>query len=379
MAAKTLCVLWDPACARSAWHDRIFSGLSKAAAAAHHAVRLIDPLDEAEIDALDEPVVLIGFEHENLIHAVQRLTAHGKRVILAGMDADSLSSQISCVTHSRSQQTVRLLQYLYGCERKRIALVGIGQNSLNDLVKVDVSLQYTQHDPHPITRADVFAWGAHFEECIAAFLPVWRRYNAVICPNDYAALTLIRHLTKAGVRVPDDLYVVGFSNLFISRCCVPSITTITMDYSALGLYAFSIWQQMQTLQDPDIVCKLIAPSRLIIRESTGYAPMRAQVHETPLWDPIAEKDQFYADPTMQRLMTIESCLNGREELDRRIVDGLLSHVSYEELAERLYISQSALHYHLAKLYRDMGCRTRAEFEALFQDYFGPFAYNENKP
>lgn len=368
MAVRVVSVVWEPGCAHSVWHRQIFQGLQKAASAAQCSVQLADTAG----DVVGDPVILIGNSHESLMAAVDALSGKGKRIILAGMDADSLSSQISCVTHSRSQQMIRMLCYMSDCGKQHVALVGVGQMSLNDMVKVDAALRYTERSQNPIRNEDVFRWTGRIEECMEAFLSVWRRYDAVICPNDYAAFVLIRRLLSAGVRVPEDLYVAGFSDQTIDRYCTPSITSITMDYLSIGRYAFSIWQQLQTLTEPELVCKLVAPGRMIVRGSTAWEPCRLPEGTPALWTTPKEKEQFYHDPTIRRLMQIETCLSTRDELDIRIIEGLLSGVSYEALCDKLYISLSSLHYRTSKIYHELGCRTRAEFTELFRSYYGTF-------
>ena len=71
-------------------------------------------------------------------------------------------------------------------------------------------------------------------------------------------------------------------------------------------------------------------------------------------------------------MQIETCLSTRDELHIRIIEGLLSGVSYEALCDKLYISLSSLHYRTSKIYHELGCRTRAEFTELFRSYYGTF-------
>lgn len=366
---RTVSVVWEPGCAHSVWHKQIFQGLQKAAAAAQRSVQLVDP----DGDSLTDPVILIGNSQESLMAAVAALSQRGKRIILAGMDADSLSSQISCVTHSRSQQMLRMLRYMADCGRRRIALVGVGRMSLNDMVKVDAAFRYTSHTPHPICERDVFRWSDRIGEAADAFLQVWNRYDAVICPNDYAAFLLIRRLSAAGIRVPEDLYVAGFSDQTIDRYCTPSITSVTMDYYSIGRYAFSIFQQLQTLTDPGLVCRLIAPGKLIVRESTACRPCRPADNAAALWSESEEKEHFYQDPDIRQLMQIETCLSNRDPLDIRLIEGLLSGESYEALCDRLYISLSTLHYRTGKIYRELGCRARSEFVELFRRHYGPFS------
>ena len=373
MIERSVTVMLDPACAHSEWHSEIIRGIKKSAAATQRTVQVLDLPRGGETveESLIDPVILTGFSLETLMESIRQLSERQKRIILAGIDADSLASQVSCVTHSRSQQTVQLIRYLQACGRERIALVGIGQHSINDLVKVSTAVRYTQQEPHPITEADVFMWSGRMEECFQAFLPVSDHYDAILCPNDYVALLALNQLKARGIRVPQDLFLVSFSNLAIGRFCQPSITTITMDFLAIGKYAFSIWQQLQALGDRELVSKIIAPSRLLVRGSTAFQTPVDEEHSVKLWDDL-QKDLFYREPVIQSLMQIESCLNRHDALDLKIIEGVLQGLSYEELTERLYISSSALHYRLTKLYRDLGCVSRKAFEKKMRAAYGEF-------
>lgn len=377
MIARSVTVMLDPECIHSEWHSEMIRGIRKSASAAQRTVQVIDLPREGEPpdETLVDPVILTGFSLKSLMTTIRMLTELGKRIILAGIDADSLSSQVSCVTHSRSQQTIQLIRYLQACGRGRIALLGIGENSVNDLVKVNAAERYTADQPCPVTANDVFMWRQHPQECFDAFWPVANRYNAILCPNDYLALLAINQFKARGFSVPEDFYLVSFSNLLISRFCQPTITTITMDFAAIGKYAFSIWQQLQTLNERELVSKIVAPSRLLIRGSTDFNNPEAVRQPVRLWDDL-QKDYFYDEPSIRNLMQIESCLNRHDSLDLKIIEGLLQGVSYEAMAEKLYISPSALHYRLSKLYRDLGCPTRKAFERRMRSAYGEFVNPE---
>jgi len=370
MGSNVIPIIWDPACSHSAWHRKIFEGVHKAAGTSQYSLQLLEKAEEAK--GINEPVIVIGFSLDNLIEAVQSLTDNKLRVILAGMDADSLSSQVSCVTHSRSRQTIDLLRYFYSCSKQRIAIVGTGRRSLNDWIKVDAALRYTARRTLPIQVTDVYDWSGSLEESMKSFLPEWKRYDAVICPNDYAAFALIRFLIKNGVRIPEDIYVAGFSDQSIGHYLRPSITSITMNYSFIGQYAFIIWQLLRQTENEELVCKIVAPGQLQTRGSTAYQPAPDLKEHEIGWENTREKDMFYQDDTIKRLMCIENCLNHHDSLDIQIIHGILNGDSYEALADRLYISISALHYRINKIYRDVGCRTRLDFVSLFLSCYDRF-------
>lgn len=58
--------------------------------------------------------------------------------------------------------------------------------------------------------------------------------TAVFAANDQMALGLIHGLTERGIRVPDDMSVVGFDDLPDARHFLPPLTTVRQDFRALG-------------------------------------------------------------------------------------------------------------------------------------------------
>lgn len=66
------------------------------------------------------------------------------------------------------------------------------------------------------------------------------RPTAVFCASDQVAFGLISVLTANGVRVPQDISVVGFDDIELSEYYVPALTTIRQDRRALGAQASSL-------------------------------------------------------------------------------------------------------------------------------------------
>jgi DNA-binding LacI/PurR family transcriptional regulator len=56
-----------------------------------------------------------------------------------------------------------------------------------------------------------------------------RRIDGVVAASDVIAMSAIRALVEAGIRVPEDVSVVGFDDLAIARFTSPPLTTIRQD------------------------------------------------------------------------------------------------------------------------------------------------------
>ena len=72
--------------------------------------------------------------------------------------------------------------------------------------------------------------------------------------NDDYALLALRALVDAGVRVPDDVAVIGCDNLPVAELFSPRLTTVDVDMRALGtLIANTLHQMLCTGEGPDVI------------------------------------------------------------------------------------------------------------------------------
>ncbi|RKS72735.1 DNA-binding LacI/PurR family transcriptional regulator [Motilibacter peucedani] len=74
-------------------------------------------------------------------------------------------------------------------------------------------------------------------EGVRRLLALDRPPDAVFCFNDLLALGALRALREAGVRVPDDVAVVGFDDIEESRYSSPSLTTVSPDKAGIAATA----------------------------------------------------------------------------------------------------------------------------------------------
>ena len=58
--------------------------------------------------------------------------------------------------------------------------------------------------------------------------------EAFVCSNDKAAIALLMSLQALGLRVPEDISIIGFDNIDICRKVSPKITTLKVDKEAMG-------------------------------------------------------------------------------------------------------------------------------------------------
>lgn len=98
-------------------------------------------------------------------------------------------------------------------------------------------------------------------------LDVSMDFTAVVIGNDSMALGAQSALRERGLRVPDDVSVVGFDDLPESAHFIPGLTTIRQDFAVLGRLAVEYIISMIENPDTPVHQRVLLP-KLIIREST---------------------------------------------------------------------------------------------------------------
>lgn len=98
------------------------------------------------------------------------------------------------------------------------------------------------------------------------------RPTAIFCDNDEMAIGLINGLVQAGLRVPQDISVVGFDNIEMSAYALPPLTTIRQHRARLGTHAATTL--LARINGQPSLDEEILPVELLIRDSTAAPPNR---------------------------------------------------------------------------------------------------------
>lgn len=105
---------------------------------------------------------------------------------------------------------------------------------------------------------------------MAALLRLAKRPTAVVASNDWTAIGALHAIHAAGLRVPDDISVVGFDDIPLVSYTTPALTTVRMSASDVGGTAVdALFRLINGERHEGDVYQI--PTRLIVRESTTRA------------------------------------------------------------------------------------------------------------
>ncbi len=99
--------------------------------------------------------------------------------------------------------------------------------------------------------------------------------DAVFCFNDLLALGALRTLHEAGLRVPEDVAVLGWDDIEDGRFSTPTLTTISPDKQEIASIAVGFLAARLGKEGGAAPRAVTAGFELVVRESTGGAAVRA--------------------------------------------------------------------------------------------------------
>ena len=183
------------------------------------------------------------------------------RPSLAGCDS---------VSAENSQSAEALTEHLLEHGRRRLVFVGDPDGS------PDVEQRYRgftsalsgseQSAAGPIVKVDFLERSGR--DVAAQVLGCGTLPDALVCANDELALATMKALQYSGIRVPDDIAIVGWDDVMTARYVSPSLTTVRQPLLELGRAAATRLHE-RIAGAPTAPEPLILPTELVLRTSCG--------------------------------------------------------------------------------------------------------------
>ncbi|NJO13703.1 MAG: LacI family transcriptional regulator [Rhizobiales bacterium] len=208
-------------------------------------------------------VIFIG--QSSLHHEFNALAARDNRFVVWG--AEFPDAQYCAIGSDNLAGGRRATAHLARLGRKRILFLG-------DTEAPEAEQRFRgyrqAHEQAGLALDDDLIVPAHFEvhsgeAAVRSAIARGLRFDAVFAASDLIAIGAIRALTRSGIRVPEDVSVVGYDNIPAARLVTPQLTTIDQDANLAGRMLVS--KLIDKGDGPAISQRL--ETSLLIRESCG--------------------------------------------------------------------------------------------------------------
>lgn len=180
--------------------------------------------------------------------------------------------EISCVTVDNVAAAYDMVEFLCQAGHRNIAFIKgpdldmLASQERARGVKLALRLSNIKYDPARIIEGDFT-----FESGYSAAQKIIDKFpdvTAIFAFNDEMAVGAIRYLKEQGIRVPEDISVVGFDGIELGKYISPALTTIKQSGYHLGLKSIEILTKIikkKKIEDN----KVFIPHELVVRESTN--------------------------------------------------------------------------------------------------------------
>jgi LacI family transcriptional regulator len=265
---------------------QIARGVEDAAAEAGYSVFLCnasgDP--EREMNAIER---LRGHRVAGIISFGSRLSDEAVERAIGGLfpavmvNRELLGGRESVIWPGYETGSRLAVEHLVGLGRRRIVFLGLEQDSHVDSIKqagyesaleaAGISLA-----PELIVRTSA-KLGRSFNElaqggqaAIAGLLERGVEFDAVFASNDLPAIGAMHHLAASGIRIPEDVAVVGFGGANVAGLVTPTLTTVRIPLYEMGATAFQVLLDQINHEHHGERLVQVLPE-LVVRQSSGGA------------------------------------------------------------------------------------------------------------
>jgi LacI family transcriptional regulator len=228
--------------------------------------------DRLEREALDRAIPTVEgiiLASTRMSNSAIRMTAKQRPTIVLNRDV----SDASCLAVDHAQAMRHAVEHLQELKHDKITYLagpeaawadGMRWRALLSLAS-ERGLQVRRLGPYDPT---VVGGVAAAEDLRRAPTP------AAIAYNDLMAIGVIRGLLAFGARVPADVSVVGFDNIFGADLITPGLTTVAAPLRTMGSMAVHNLLALIAGARASTGEPVTLPTRLVIRESTGERSIR---------------------------------------------------------------------------------------------------------
>jgi len=184
---------------------------------------------------------------------------------------------------ARNREAARTLtEHLIALGHRRFAFLGGPEKTADTVERLNglrdgLAARELELDPAYVQFGETFpqrgaiAFAEEWLEMPRAAAP-----TAVMCAYDILAIEFLRAILQRGVRVPEDVSVVGFDGVPEGALYWPGLTTAKQPSQALGNAACRVLMQMIENPEAESTERADFPAELILRESSGTAKAAAK-------------------------------------------------------------------------------------------------------
>ena len=280
--------------------DRIFfshviSGMQEIAEKSGYSLLIYNTGDKFEKEAecvkmltrnLVDGIIIVSVadsQDAEYFEGLSRLKSGKKHIPVVSMERDMTKYGIDSVFVENYKGGMLATQKLIDSGARQIVFITTGseivKGRFNGYLEV-LKQNGIPFDENLVVEREHSPWSGY--NCIYRLLMGGVSFDGIFASNDQMAIGALKALDEHNLRVPEDVCVVGFDNIFASSIVSPSLTAINVPKYRLGKQSVELLlKNIAKNSDTDTATAIELPVTLVERESTW--PKRKMPWELEDW------------------------------------------------------------------------------------------------
>lgn len=234
------------------FYGEIVNGFENAANEKNYFVNICTGLNKLDeyfdnfITRRIDGIFITALPHKFSSEKLYKLLDHGIKIVNSG-NAEIDFRRIASIENDYIMAMKEAVEYLYQLGHRNIAyLSGLGKEMSCDLRYIGYEKIINElklpcgNDLFIEGKSPYFTGVKEGYEDAKKLMSLGKKFTAVICTNDMMAFGAMKAFQEKGLRIPQDVSVIGFDGIALSQYWQPSLTTMKVDKFEFGKKAFEL-------------------------------------------------------------------------------------------------------------------------------------------
>jgi LacI family transcriptional regulator len=183
------------------------------------------------------------------------------------------------VNMNNKDAVFKIIAYFVDCGFKNIGLISSNVQTTNFHLRKTAFLEGVKKLGLSFNEKDVVTvdstYQGAYEDMLSKLKAGISLPDCYFCTNDIITYGCIKAFREFGVRIPEQLSIIGFDNLPMSSTMDPPLTTIDVSKQKIGYFAVRLLDELIKSSERQHAVKILVGANLIVRDSVTAAALHA--------------------------------------------------------------------------------------------------------
>lgn len=350
MSVRKINIVCEEACVESIWCKRLLGGLIKELKKRRMPYEVLTYLDAIENETF---VCILGMSSSWSEKIIKRCNSFEHTpLVLSSQSCKSFLGKYHFLCPDIRKAAEELKNKLESAGRTNVALYGANIFKEIDRDRTEILSFLVKN------KSSIYPNTGNLENCFRNFVPKASQYDAVICMDGYAAISLGKKLEKENADLLEKLVIISFEEVLKHSKYNERISLIDLKLESYGKIAVAMMELLDSGDDVSVIT-------MEMQCTVCDIPQKILLEEIEI---LEVSNQLYEDPEIIHMAKIEQLFRNADDMDHHIIAMLLDNAKYSEIADSCYMTEGNVKYRVKKYMSTCDCKNKKELLELLQEY-----------